>query len=107
MSCETSDPHLTFTQPGPGPELDKSVKLELNACIYVIFLSVCVDVDFLLHIIGFCGIYFIIKNIQENLSRYETKFRRSRTDTLQVRSFVIMSFDWSLVIGLLINHHVL
>ena len=42
------------------------------------------DVDILLHIIGFCGIYFIIKNLQENVSRNETKFNRSRTDTYQV-----------------------
>ena len=49
-----------------------------------IFLSVCVDVDFLLHVVGFYGIYYIIKNIQENVSRNETKFKWSRTDTFQV-----------------------
>ena len=42
------------------------------------------DVDFLLHIICFCGIYNIIESIQENVSRNETKFRRSCTDTFQV-----------------------
>ena len=59
------------------------------------------DVDFLLHIVGFCGIYLIIKNIQENLSRNETKFRRSCADTFQV--LVIMSLDWHHVLWLLVN----
>ena len=54
-------------------------------CIFVNFsLTVCVDVDFLLHIIGFCCIYFNIKNTQENISRNKTKFKRSCTDTFQV-----------------------
>ena len=48
------------------------------------FHSVCVDVDILLHVICFCGIHFIIKNLQENVSKNENKFRRSRPDTFQV-----------------------
>ena len=55
----------------------------LNAYLWI-FLSVCVDDDFLLHVIGFCGIYYIIKNIQKNVSRNKTKFRRSCSDTFQV-----------------------
>ena len=49
--------------------------------IFEFFHSVCVDVDFLLHIIGFCGIYYVIKNLQENVSRNEIKINWSRTDT--------------------------
>ena len=67
-----------------------------------IFLSVCVDDDFLLHSIGFCCIYYFVKNIQENVSRNETKFRRSCTNTFQVLDIghlvlwlVIMSSDGS------------
>ena len=57
------------------------------------FLSVCVDVDILLHIIGFLGIYYIIKNIQENVSKNKAKFRRSCTDTFQVCYIKTRSLD--------------
>ena len=52
--------------------------------IYVIFLSVCVDVDFLLNSISFNSIDDIIKTIHENVSRNEIKIKRSCTDTFQV-----------------------
>ena len=65
----------------------------MNAYLWI-FLLVCVDIDFLLHNICLCGIYYIIKNIQENVSRNETKFRGSCTDTFQV------CFVWSLILWL-------
>ena len=60
------------------------------------FLSVCVDVDILFHTISFLGIYFIIKNIQENVSKNETTFKWSRTDTFQVCCMKTRSNKWSL-----------
>ena len=53
------------------------------------------DVDFLLHIVGFCGIYYNIKNIQENASKTETKFKGGRTDTFQV-CYMKTRSKWSL-----------
>ena len=63
--------------------ITQKYNIDLSAYLWI-FLQVCVDVYFMLLIIGFCGIYFVIKNIQENVSRNETKFNWSRSDTFQV-----------------------
>ena len=59
-----------------------------------VFHSVCVDVDFLLHIIGFRDIDNIIKNLQENVSRNEIDFKWSFTNTFQVLLITFRLIKW-------------